>query len=81
MLLSIVSIPIVLIFKQVIDFFRHRKYFNIVIRWVDAKTPLRGFSLGGILLQKKGEKLHCTRCYNISKRRYLCQSLEKEYIE
>lgn len=47
-------------------------------------VPCKGFtsfSLGGILLQKKGEKLHCTRCYNISKRRYLCQSLEKEYIE
>ena len=34
---SIVSIPIILVFRQVIDYLRHRKYFNIVIRWVDIK--------------------------------------------
>ena len=34
---SIVSIPIALVFRQVIDYFRHRKYFNIVIRWIDRK--------------------------------------------
>ena len=32
---SIVPIPVVLVFRQVIDYLRHRKYFNIVIRWVD----------------------------------------------
>ena len=35
--LSLVSAPVVLIFRQVIDFFRHRKYFNIVIRLIDTK--------------------------------------------
>ena len=42
---SLVSIPVVLIFRQVIDFFRHRKYFNIVIRWVDAKIESRAKKL------------------------------------
>ena len=42
---SIVSTPVVLIFRQVIDFFRHRKYFNIVIRWVDAKIESRAKKL------------------------------------
>ena len=42
---SLVSIPIVLVFRQVIDFFRHRKYFNIVIRWVDAKIESRAKKL------------------------------------
>ena len=42
---SLVSIPVVLIFRQVIDFFRHRKYFNIVIRWVDGKIESRAKKL------------------------------------
>ena len=42
---SLVSIPVVLIFRQVIDFFRHRKYFNILIRWVDAKIESRAKKL------------------------------------
>ena len=42
---SLVSIPVVLIFRQLIDFFRHRKYFNIVIRWVDAKIESRAKKL------------------------------------
>ena len=42
---SLVSIPVVLIFRQVIDFFRHRKYFNIVIRWIDAKIESRAKKL------------------------------------
>lgn len=42
---SIVSIPIVLVFRQVIDYLRHRKYFNIVIRWVDAKIESRAKKL------------------------------------
>ena len=42
---SIVSVPVVLIFRQVIDFFRHRKYFNIVIRWVDRKIESRAKKL------------------------------------
>lgn len=40
---SLVSVPMVLIFIQVIDFFRHREYFNIAIRYVDAKHPLEIF--------------------------------------
>ena len=35
----------VLIFRQVIDFFRRRKYFNIVIRWVDGKIESRAKKL------------------------------------
>ena len=42
---SIVSIPVVLVFRQVIDYLRHRKYFNIVIRWVDAKIENRAKKL------------------------------------
>ena len=42
---SLVSIPVVLIFRQVIEFFRHRKYFNIVIRWIDAKIERRAKKL------------------------------------
>ena len=42
---SLVSIPVVLIFRQLIDFFRHRKYFNIVIRWVDGKIESRAKKL------------------------------------
>ena len=38
---SLVSIPVVLLFRQVIDFLRHKKYFNIVIRWVDTKIESR----------------------------------------
>ena len=42
---SIVSIPVVLVFRQVIDYLRHRKYFNILIRWVDAKIESRAKKL------------------------------------
>ena len=42
---SIISIPVVLVFRQVIDYLRHRKYFNIVIRWVDAKIERRAKKL------------------------------------
>ena len=42
---SLVSIPVVLVFRQVIDYLRHRKYFNIVIRWVDAKIESRAKKL------------------------------------
>lgn len=42
---SIVSIPVVLVFRQVIDFFRYRKYFNIIIRWVDTKIESRAKKL------------------------------------
>ena len=38
--LSIVSIPAVLLFRQVIDYLRHRKYFNLVIRWLDTKIEI-----------------------------------------
>ena len=45
---SLVSIPVVLIFRQVIDFFRRRKYFNIVIRWIDAKIESRAKKLKAV---------------------------------
>lgn len=38
---SLVSIPVVLAFRQVIDYLRHRIYFNQVIRWVDRKIEGR----------------------------------------
>ena len=52
---SLVSIPVVLIFRQVIDYFRHRKYFNIVIRWVDRKIEshakkLKAASILGLII-------------------------------
>ena len=52
---SLVSIPVVLIFKQVIDFFRHRKYFNIVIRLVDSNIKtrakkLKAYSILGLIV-------------------------------
>ena len=34
---SIISVPVVLMFRQVIDYLRYRKYFNKVIRWIDKK--------------------------------------------
>ena len=34
---SIISVPVVLMFRQIIDFLRYRKYFNKVIRWIDKK--------------------------------------------
>lgn len=48
---SIVSIPVVLIFRQVIDFSRHRKYFNILIRLVDSniKTRVKKLKASSIL--------------------------------
>ena len=42
---SLVSIPVVLVFRQVIDYLRHRKYFNQVIRWVDRKIEGRAKKL------------------------------------
>ena len=42
---SIVSIPIILVLRQVIDYLRHRKYFNIAIRWVDSKIESRAKKL------------------------------------
>lgn len=42
---SIVAVPVVLLFRQAIDFFRHRKYFNKAIRWVDRKIEGRAKKL------------------------------------
>ena len=47
---SLVSIPVVLIFRQVIDYFRHRKYFNIVIRWIDRKIESRAKKLKAAII-------------------------------
>ena len=43
--LSIISVPVVLMFRQVIDYLRHRKYFNKLIRWVDRKIEGRAKKL------------------------------------
>ena len=42
---SIISVPVVLMFRQVIDYLRHRKYFNKVIRWIDKKIEGRAKKL------------------------------------
>ena len=42
---SIISVPVVLMFRQVIDYLRHRKYFNKLIRWVDRKIEGRAKKL------------------------------------
>ena len=42
---SIISVPVVLMFRQIIDFLRYRKYFNKVIRWIDKKIEGRAKKL------------------------------------
>ena len=42
---SLVLVPVVLVFRQVIDYLRHRKYFNQVIRLVDRKIEGRAKKL------------------------------------
>ncbi len=42
---SIISLPVVLLFRQVIDYLRHRKYFNKLIRWIDKKIEGRAKKL------------------------------------
>ena len=42
---SIISVPVVLMFRQVIDYLIHRKYFNKVIRWIDKKIEGRAKKL------------------------------------
>lgn len=44
---SIISVPVVLIFRQLIDYLRHRKYFNQLIRWIDIKIEGRAKKLKG----------------------------------
>lgn len=45
---SIVAIPVVLVFRQVIGYLRHRKYFNIIIRWIDLKIEGRAKKLKAV---------------------------------
>lgn len=50
-----IGVPVVLLFRKVIDFLRHRKYFNKLIRWVDRKIEgrakkLKAASVIGIIL-------------------------------
>ena len=42
---SIISVPVVLMFRRVIDYLRYRKYFNKVIRWADKKIEGRAKKL------------------------------------
>lgn len=42
---SIISVPVVLVFRQVIDYLRRRKYFNKIIRWIDKKIEGRAKKL------------------------------------
>ncbi|CEP97202.1 MAG: COG2426 family protein [Paraclostridium sordellii] len=52
---TIIGVPVVLLFRKVIDFLRHRKYFNKLIRWIDRKIEgrakkLKAASVIGIIL-------------------------------
>lgn len=52
---SMVAVPIVLLFRHVIDYLRKRKYFNKIIRWVDKKIDgrakkLKAASIIGLVL-------------------------------
>ena len=42
---SMISVPVVVMFRQVIDYLRHRKYFNKIIRWIDKKIEGRAKKL------------------------------------
>lgn len=42
---SIVAVPIVFLFKKIIEYLRHRKYFNKIIRWIDKKLEVRAKKL------------------------------------
>lgn len=42
---SIISVPVVLMFREVMDYLRHRKYFNKLIFWVDRKIDGRAKKL------------------------------------
>lgn len=52
---TIIGVPVVLVFRQVIDFLRHRKYFNKIVRFIDIKIEgkskkLKAVSVIGIIL-------------------------------
>lgn len=52
---TIIGIPVVLLFRKFIDFLRHRKYFNKIIKWIDIKIEgrakkLKAASVIGIIL-------------------------------
>lgn len=42
---SAISVPVVLVFRKVIDYLRRRKYFNKIIRWIDKKIEGRAKKL------------------------------------
>lgn len=42
---TIVAIPVVLMFRQVIQYLRKRKYFNKIIKWIDKKIEGRAKKL------------------------------------
>lgn len=52
---TIIGIPVVLLFRKIIDFLRHRAYFNKVIKWIDEQIEgrarkLKAVSVIGIIL-------------------------------
>ena len=52
---SIISVPVVLMFRQIIDYLRYRKYFNKIIRWIDKKIEgkakkLKAASIIGLIV-------------------------------
>ena len=52
---TLIAIPIVILFRSIIDYLRHKKYFNKVIRWVDRQIEgkakkLKAVSIIGIIL-------------------------------
>ena len=60
---SIISVPVVLMFRQIIDFLRYRKYFNKVIRWIDKKIEGRAKKLKAasiVVISFFVELYHCS---------------------
>lgn len=52
---TLIAIPIVLLFRKIIDYLRYRRYFNKIIRWIDGKIEgksrkLKAASIIGIIL-------------------------------
>lgn len=52
---TLIAIPIVILFRNIIDYLRHKKYFNKIIRWIDRQIEgkakkLKAVSIIGIIL-------------------------------
>ena len=45
---TVVAIPIVLLFRKIIEYLRYKKYFNKIIRWIDGKIEKRAKKLKAV---------------------------------